>query len=112
MLPLGSLLTDTYVSMRYESNPKHSDPWQRGRRGARCPDNVDAEQAQRLLSASTRVGGKRYAVFEGQAFCAQRHACGVWHGYPVGWVAVPAVIRQRWLRAGCLRRRDIKRNWD
>ena len=32
--------------MRYESDPKHSDPWQRGRRGARCPSDIDATQAQ------------------------------------------------------------------
>ena len=98
--------------MRYESNPKHSDPWQRGRRGARCPGNVDAEQALRLLSASERVDNKRYAVFEGQAFCAQEHACGVWHGYPIGWGAVPVAIRNRWLRTGRVRRRDVRRNWD
>lgn len=98
--------------MRYESNPKHSDPWQRGRRGARCPSNVDAKQALRLLSASERVGNKRYATLQGQAFCAQQHACGVWHGYPVGWVAVPVQVRKQWLEAGCVRRRDIKRNWD
>lgn len=98
--------------MRYESNPKHSDPWQRGRRGARCPRSVDAQQAERLLSTSTCAGGKRYAVFERQAFCAQQHACGVWHGYPVGYVAVPVAIRRQWLRTGCVHRRDIKRNWD
>ena len=66
--------------MRYESNPKHSDPWQRGRRGARCPSDIDAEQAQELLSSSAVFGNKRYAVFQGQAFCAQQHGCDVWHG--------------------------------
>ena len=101
-----------YPHLRYESNPKHSDPWQRGRRGARCPSNMDAELAQRLLSTSQSDGNKRYAVFEGRAFCAQQHGCDVWHGYPVGWMSVPVQIRKQWLSAGCLHRRDIKRNWD
>ena len=98
--------------MRYESNPKHSDPWQRGRRGARCPSDIDAELAQQLLAASERSESKRYAVLEGRAFCAQQHGCDVWHGYPVGWVKVPVHIRQQWLSAGRLRRSEIKRNWD
>ena len=98
--------------MRYESNPKHSDPWQRGRRGARCPRNIDVERAQQLLSSSEVFGNKRYAVSEGQAFCAQQHGCDVWHGYPVGWVAVPVAIRKQWLDAGRVRRRDIQRNWN
>ena len=55
---------------------------------------------------------KRYAVSEGQAFCAQQHGCDVWHGYPIGWVAVPVAIRKQWLEAGCVRRSEIRRNWD
>ena len=98
--------------MRYESNPKHSDPWQRGRRGARCPRDFDAERAQQLLSSSTISGKKRYAVSEGQAFCAQQHGCNVWHGYPIGWVAVPVAVPKQWLEAGCVRRSEIQRNWD
>lgn len=98
--------------MRYESNPKHSDPWQRGRRGARCPSDIGAERAQQLLSTSENSDGKRYAVFEGRAFCAQQHGCNVWHGYPVGWKTVPVQIRKQWLHAGRLRRRDIRRNWN
>ena len=51
--------------MRYESNPKHSDPRQRGRRGALCPRDINAERAQQLLSSSAISGKKRYAVSEG-----------------------------------------------
>ena len=97
--------------MRYESNPKHSDPWQPGRRGARCPANVTAEVAERLLQASVLVGSKRYAVLEGQAFCAQEHACGIWHGYPVGWKHVPHEVRSRWRRERAVQRRAIRANW-
>ena len=98
--------------MRYESNPKHSDPWQRGRRGAQCPKGVSLEVAERLLRNSEPDGHKRYAVFEGQAFCAQEHAQGTWHGYPVGWVQVPEAIRSRWRAEGALRKRDMRRNWN
>ena len=97
--------------MRYESNPKHSDPWQPGRRGARCPRNVTPEVAERLLQTSELVGRKRYAVFEGQAFCAQEHRDGAWHGYPVGWKHVPHEVRTRWRRERTVQGRDIKRNW-
>lgn len=98
--------------MRYESNPKHSDPWQRGRRGAQCPSDVNADVAACLLQTSELEGTKRYAVFEGRAFCAQAHAEDVWHGYPIGWVAVPARIRKMWVGTNAVRRHDIKRHWD
>ena len=98
--------------MRYESNPKHSDPRQPGRRGALCPESVSLEVAECLLHNSEPAGRKRYALFDGQAFCAQEHAEGTWHGYPVGWVRVPHAIRSRWRAEGALRRRDMHRNWD
>lgn len=98
--------------MRYESNPKHSDPWQPGRRGAQCPKGVSSKVAECLLQNSELAGRKRYAVFEGQAFCAREHAEGAWHGYPVGWVQVPYAIRRRWLAAGALQKHDMRRNWN
>ena len=69
-------------AMRYESNPKHSDPWQRGRRGTLCPPDV-RPLAQQLLDASVEVGSKRYATHNGVAYCAQGNRSDVWHGYPV-----------------------------
>ena len=102
----------TGSAMRYESNPKHSDPWQPGRRGARCPTDVTPEVAERLLQTSELVDRKRYAVFEGQAFCAQEHTHGVWHGYPVGWKHVPHAIRSRWRSEGAVRRSAIRANWE
>lgn len=98
--------------MRYESNPKHSDPRQPGRRGTRCPSDVTADVAERLLRDSELVGRKRYAVFEGRAFCAQEHAPGMWHGYPVGWKHVPYTLRQRWRRERAVRKRAIRDNWN
>lgn len=98
--------------MRYESNPKHSEPWQRGRRGTQCPADLDQEHAERLLRTSEQAGRRRYAVLKGRAFCAQEHRRGVWHGYPVGWVQVPHDIRRKWVQLGMVRRHDIKRNWS
>lgn len=98
--------------MLYECNPKHKPPWQRGRRGSLCPESVDLEMAQALLSASQPVEGKRYAVHEGRAYCAQMHGADAWHGYPVGWREVPESLRRKWREDGCLQRRDMQKHWD
>lgn len=98
--------------MRYESNPKHKQPWQRGRSGSLCPETVDLETARRLLSDSEPIGDKRYAVHEGRAYCAQRHGADAWHGYPVGWVEVHESLRRMWLAQGRLRKQDVKKHWD
>ena len=98
--------------MRYESNPKHNEPWQQGRRGALCPTNVDRRSAERLLADSELSGNARYAVHEGRAYCARQHGNDVWHGYPIGWKEVPEGLRRRWLREERVRRRDVKRHWE
>ena len=97
--------------MRYEGNPKHREPWQRGRRGTPCPDDIDRTIAQQLLTDSELEGSKRYAVYEGRAYCAQQHGAEVRHGYPIGWVDVPENLRRRWLRERRVQRRYIKRHW-
>ena len=102
---------DRGVGMRYESNPKHRQPWQRGRRGSLCPETVGLKAARGLLSASEPVGDKRYAVHEGRAYCAQEHGAGAWHGYPVGWREVPESLRRMWLAQGCLRKQDVRKHW-
>lgn len=68
--------------------------------------------AEELLTGSELFDGKRYAVYEGRAYCAQEHGADVWHGYPVGWSEVPRRLRTRWKSQDLVRRRDIKRNWD
>lgn len=95
----------------YESNPKHSEPWQSGRKGSLCEREV-RPHAQRLLERSELVGNKRYAVFDGKAYCANEHSAGHWHGYPVGWVEVPAVLVLRWIRERRITKRDKKRYWE
>ena len=97
--------------MEYESNPKHSEPWQRGRRGSLCPEEVRGIAAE-LLAGAELVEARRYAVFGGKTFCAQEHRPSVWHGYPVGWKEVPPELRGRWRRQGRVRNRDIKQNRD
>ena len=97
--------------MKYESNSKHSEPWQRGRRGSLCPKEVRNIAAE-LLADSERVEAKRYAVYNGKAYCAQEDRPGIWHGYPIGWKEVPPPLRDRWRRQKRIRNRDIKRNWD
>jgi hypothetical protein len=49
----------------YESNPKHSDPWQIGKRGSICEPEV-RPLAANLLLTSVIWKGKRYAVREGE----------------------------------------------
>ena len=97
--------------MRYQSNPKHKEPWQRGNRGSLCPKDIDQRIAQELLEGSAAADRKRYAVRDGRAYCAQQHRAGLWHGYPVGWVEVPVALRIRWKREGRVKRRDIQKHW-
>lgn len=97
--------------MRYEPNPKHKEPWQRGRRGSLCP-RFGPETAQSLLEESEPVGKKRFVCHEGRAYCAQEHASGRWHGYPVGWMEVPPRLRMKWRRNGTVQRRDIRKHWE
>ena len=104
--------TDRRRQLRYESNPKHSDRSQRGRRGSLCPKSITPDVAKRLLADSTAVGQKRYAVHEGKAYRAQEHHPDVWHGYPVGWAYVPEKLRREWKGERRLRRRDEKRHWE
>ena len=75
---------ETIEPLRYESNPKHSDPWQPGQKGSICDQEVRHHVVE-LLQTSQLDGDKRYALFDGRPYCAQEHLPGVWHGYPVGW---------------------------
>jgi hypothetical protein len=99
--------------VRYVSNPKHKEPWQRGRRGSICPREISPEQAQQLLNESVLVDQKRYAVREGRPFCAQDDGAGGWHGYPIGWKEVPSKLRTRWeKKEKIVKKRDIDRYWE
>src|SRR6266498_794827 len=97
--------------MIYEGNPKHKEPWQLGRRGSLCPREITLAEAQELLNTSVAIGSVRYATSNGKAFCAREHRTGMWHGYPVSWREVPALVRQNWEREGVVKRSDIRNNW-
>ena len=58
--------TEWNLPVRYECNPKHKRPWQRGRKGTLCPRDIDQAMAQRLLEDSVAVDDKRYGVYEGE----------------------------------------------
>ena len=94
--------------MKYEPNPKHKEPWQRGRKGSLCPD-MPKDLARELLKGSVAHGRKRYACHEGRAYCAQCHGGDCWHGYPVAWREVPPDIVKAWIDEHKVTRQQVKR---
>jgi len=95
----------------YESNPKHSDPWQIGKRGSLCEPEA-RPLAATLLLESVLWEGKRYAIHQGKAYCAQEHEPNRWHGYPVGWLEVPSKLTLQWIREQRLSKRERKKYWE
>lgn len=65
-----------------------------------------------LLAASRldpEGSGKRYATARGVAFVAQDTRDGTWHGYPIPWNDVPAILTEEWRRSGLVTRRQLTR---
>ncbi|MGH3870516.1 MAG: hypothetical protein ACRDSR_03210 [Pseudonocardiaceae bacterium] len=93
-------------SLTYEPNPKHKPIPIPGRHGSICPSGANGA---RLLSQSDLVGKKRYATDGKNAYCAQQHAPGKWHGYPVGWEEVPPRLVAQWVAAEKVQRQEIRR---
>jgi hypothetical protein len=100
------------AALTYKPNAKHKEPWQPGRKGSLCPKDLSLADAARLLKESQQVGTSRWAVSKGRAFKAKPHEDGKWHGWPVGWVEVPASLRIRWVREGAVSRSDVSRFWS
>jgi hypothetical protein len=117
----------------YRGSKKHKDRPAHGRKGTLCPEwthrtavggrlgndpahhDWSTTRAQQLLSASEpdpEGSGKRYATADGVAFAAQLSGDGTWHGYPIPWQQVPATLKDRWLAAGVVRKRDLRRYRD
>jgi hypothetical protein len=100
--------------MLYVKNPKHRDPWQRGRRGTLCP-RLEPEVVQGLLDASEPDGegadAKRYSVLDGSAYCAKRHEDDKFHGWPVPWREVPERLWRKWLAEGKVASRQLSDGW-
>jgi hypothetical protein len=99
-------------SLIYEPNPKHKEPWQIGRKGSLCPRSMTEPERDRLVTESVLEGGKRYATDGSHAYCAQEHAPGRLHGYPVGWKEVPERVRRAWLLEGKIDRRTVRQFWE
>jgi hypothetical protein len=93
----------------YEPNPKHKEPWQRGRKGSLCP-SMPLALVRSLLANSMPHGNKRYACYQEQAYCAQEHAQGRWHGYPVAWDEVPPQIKNAWIAQEQVTKSQTKRS--
>lgn len=103
------------MGLVYESNPKHSEPWSRGRRGAQCPREASGPEllADSVVDASkprARWATDGVRAYEGKPSNI-RNAEGndVWHGHPVPWDAVPPQVRQRWMTVGKISRRTTRR---
>ena len=79
--------------MRYEPNPKHKNPWQRGARGSLCPAEADGTALLAASEPDPDHVGKRFATDGHRAYCAHEHSPGRWHGFPVEWRKVPAKLR-------------------
>jgi hypothetical protein len=101
----------TLQALRYEPNPKHKEPWQRGAKGSLCPKDVDAPALLAASAIDPEHPGKRYATDGERAYCGQEHRPGRWHGYPVQWREVPAVILREWRTGGLVSRRGLKEHW-
>jgi len=97
--------------MVYESNPKHRNPWQIGKKGSLCEAEV-RPLASQLLEESVLWEGKRYAIHQGKAYCAQEHEPNRWHGYPIGWLEVPSKLTLQWIREQRLSKRERKKYWE
>lgn len=102
------------MKLIYQPNPKHKEPWQRGRKGTLCPHDKELFPLQ-MLRDSVLEGDKRYTVLDGVAFAAQCHHIEgekeFWHGYPEAWVNVPESIRRRWIKDNKVKRRMVQKYW-
>jgi hypothetical protein len=96
----------------YDSNRKHKEPWQPGRKGSLCPNDMTPQVAQKLLEASDVHEERRFAVHDGRAYRGHEHEPGLWHGFPVGWKEVPPQLRIKWVNEHRVSRADVKRYWD
>jgi hypothetical protein len=97
--------------LRYEPNPKHKEPWQRGARGSLCPKEADGPALLAASHVDPKHPGKRYATDGHRAYCGQEHHPGRWHGYPVQWREVPPRIRSGLVADNQVSKRDMKEYW-
>lgn len=97
--------------LRYEPNPKHKEPWQRGAQGSLCPPEADGAALLAVSEPDPDHPGKRFATDGHRAYCAHEHSPGRWHGFPVEWRTVPAKLRSAWLSDDRVTKRDLRTFW-
>ena len=67
-------------------------------------------QAHSMLTESvSEEDGRRYATRRGIAFVAVSSGDGTWHGYPIPWRDVPRKVRDSFVSARRVRRRETRR---
>ncbi len=87
---------------RYVPNPKHKEPWQRGRRGALCGE-ADGPGLFAGAVEDPENPNRRWATDGVRFYVAQspRHPDVTgdvhWHGYPVGALSVPTSVMRSWV---------------
>jgi hypothetical protein len=99
------------AELRYEPNPKHKEPWQRGARGSLCPRDADGPVLLAASQVDPNHPGKRYATDGHRAYCGHEHSLECWHGFPIEWRKVPATIRNAWLAEGRVSSRSVRELW-
>lgn len=98
------------MGLVYQGNPKHKDPWQRGRRGSLCPRHADSNVLLATSVADPRKPSRRYATdgrdaYEGKpSNVVDSDGNDVWHGFPIPWSRVPPSVQRTWINAGLIRR--------
>lgn len=99
-----------HVGLVYQGNPKHKEPWQRGRRGSLCPKHANAETLLRTSLPDPKKPTRRYATDGREAYEAKprntvdANGDDVWHGFPIPWSRVPPSVQRTWISAGLLPR--------
>ncbi len=74
---------ETAEPMRYEPNPKHKEPWQRGARGSLCRPDASGRALLAASEPDPDHAGKRFATDCRHAYCGHEQSPGRWHGFPV-----------------------------
>lgn len=99
--------------MKYEPNPKHKEPWQRGARGSLCPRGADGPTLLECSVPDPGGSGKRYATDGVRAYCGHEHdpGAGAWHGFPVQWREVPEKLRREWIKENVVTKRSLTEHW-
>ena len=113
----------------YRGSSKHKNRPVGGIKGTLCPEwthttpngglatdvnthDWESTQAARLFATAhlDNATGRRYACKNGIAFEARPSSDGSWHGYPIPWESVPPKIKDEWLAAGKVKRRELKKH--